>query len=105
MFGTSGYCANAIMPKRGRSQVVTRNTPQLTAPPLQHRGQVFDRYDDSDRSVLIHNHPSGDPTPSAADIDMTRRLIEAGDKLSIKVHDHIIIGRNGHASFRSLKLM
>jgi DNA repair protein RadC len=55
--------------------------------------------------ILVHNHPSGDPTPSTADIDMTRRLIEAGDKLSIKVHDHIIIGRNGHASFRTLKLM
>jgi DNA repair protein RadC len=55
--------------------------------------------------ILVHNHPSGDPTPSAADIDMTRRLIEAGDKLAIKVHDHIIIGRNGHASFRTLKLM
>jgi DNA repair protein RadC len=55
--------------------------------------------------ILVHNHPSGDPTPSAADIDMTRRLIEAGDKLSIKVHDHIIIGRNGHASFKTLKLM
>ena len=55
--------------------------------------------------ILVHNHPSGDPTPSSADIDMTRRLIEAGDKLSIKVHDHIIIGRNGHASFRTLKLM
>jgi DNA repair protein RadC len=55
--------------------------------------------------ILVHNHPSGDPTPSTADIDMTRRLIEAGDKLGLKVHDHIIIGRNGHASFRSLKLM
>jgi DNA repair protein RadC len=55
--------------------------------------------------ILVHNHPSGDPTPSTADIDMTRRLIEAGDKLGLKVHDHIVIGRNGHASFRSLKLM
>ena len=55
--------------------------------------------------ILVHNHPSGDPTPSAADIDMTRRLIEAGDKLAVKVHDHIIIGRNGHASFRTLKLI
>lgn len=55
--------------------------------------------------ILVHNHPSGDTTPSSADIDMTRRLIEAGDKLSIKVHDHLIIGRNGHASFRTLKLM
>ena len=55
--------------------------------------------------ILVHNHPSGDPTPSSADIDMTRRLIEAGDKLAIKVHDHIIIGRNGHASFKTLKLL
>jgi DNA repair protein RadC len=55
--------------------------------------------------ILVHNHPSGDPTPSTADIDMTRRLIEAGDKLSIKVHDHIVIGRNGHASFKSLRLI
>src|SRR5262245_4699368 len=55
--------------------------------------------------VLVHNHPSGDPTPSAADIDMTRRLLETGEKLSIKVHDHIIIGRNGHTSFRTLGLI
>jgi DNA repair protein RadC len=55
--------------------------------------------------ILVHNHPSGDPTPSTADIDMTRRLIDVGDKLSIRVHDHIIIGRNGHTSFRSLRLI
>jgi DNA repair protein RadC len=55
--------------------------------------------------ILVHNHPSGDPTPSRADIDMTKRIIEAGEKLNITVHDHIIIGRSGHASFRSLKLI
>lgn len=55
--------------------------------------------------MMIHNHPSGDTTPSIADIDMTRKLIDAGDKLAIKVHDHIIVGRNGHASFRGLKLI
>ncbi len=55
--------------------------------------------------ILVHNHPSGDTTPSIADIDMTRKLIDAGDKLAIKVHDHIIVGRNGHASFRGLKLI
>jgi DNA repair protein RadC len=55
--------------------------------------------------ILVHNHPSGDPTPSSADIDMTRRLADASEKLSIKVHDHIIIARHGHASFRSLKLI
>jgi len=55
--------------------------------------------------VLVHNHPSGDPTPSRADIDMTRRIIEAAERLNIVVHDHIIIGRGGHASFRALKLI
>jgi DNA repair protein RadC len=55
--------------------------------------------------ILVHNHPSGDPTPSRADIDMTKRIVEAGERLNIVIHDHIIIGRNGHASFKSLKLI
>jgi DNA repair protein RadC len=55
--------------------------------------------------ILAHNHPSGDPTPSFADIDMTQKIIEAGQKLGIVIHDHVIIGRKGHASFRGLKLI
>jgi DNA repair protein RadC len=55
--------------------------------------------------ILVHNHPSGDPTPSLADIDMTKRIIQAADKLNILVHDHIIIGRKGHVSFRNLQLI
>ncbi len=55
--------------------------------------------------ILVHNHPSGDPTPSHADIEMTKRIIEAAAKLNISVHDHIIVGRNGHASFKGLGLM
>jgi DNA repair protein RadC len=55
--------------------------------------------------ILVHNHPSGDPTPSIADIDMTRKIIEAGEKLGVAIHDHIVIGRSGHASFKSLKLI
>ena len=55
--------------------------------------------------ILVHNHPSGDPTPSRADIDMTKRIVEASEKLSITVHDHVIIGREGHASFRQLGLI
>ena len=55
--------------------------------------------------ILAHNHPSGDPTPSFADIDMTQKIIDAGMKLGITVHDHVIIGRNDHTSFRSLKLI
>jgi DNA repair protein RadC len=55
--------------------------------------------------VLVHNHPSGDPTPSAADVEMTRRIVEAGQKLQVTVHDHIIIARGGHASFKALGLL
>ncbi len=55
--------------------------------------------------ILVHNHPSGDVTPSRADIDMTNRIIQAAEKLDIIVHDHIIVGRDGHASFRGLKLI
>ena len=55
--------------------------------------------------ILVHNHPSGDPTPSQADIDMTRQIVDAASKLTITVHDHIIIGRSGHTSFRALKLI
>ncbi|KPL50990.1 RadC family protein [Prosthecomicrobium hirschii] len=55
--------------------------------------------------VLVHNHPSGDPTPSQADITMTRQIIDVAKPLGILVHDHIIVGRDGHASFRGLKLI
>lgn len=54
---------------------------------------------------LVHNHPSGDPTPSRADIDMTKVIIEAAKALDITVHDHIIIGKDGHVSFKGLKLI
>jgi DNA repair protein RadC len=55
--------------------------------------------------ILVHNHPSGDPTPSAADIDMTRKIAEAGQKLGILLHDHIIVGRKGHTSFKDSRLI
>ena len=54
---------------------------------------------------MIHNHPSGDPTPSKADIEMTREVAAAGAKLGISLHDHIIVGRGAHASFKTLGLM
>ena len=54
--------------------------------------------------ILVHNHPSGDPTPSAADVRMTRDIAEAARPLGIAVHDHIIIGRDGHASLKGMKL-
>jgi len=55
--------------------------------------------------ILVHNHPSGDPTPSRADIDMTRQIVDAAKPLGIGVHDHIIVGRQGHASLKGLRLM
>ena len=55
--------------------------------------------------VLVHNHPSGDPTPSRADIDMTRQVIDAARCLGLQVHDHLIVGRDGASSFRALGLM
>ena len=56
--------------------------------------------------VVVHNHPSGDPTPSGADIQLTRRLVKAGDVLGIEVLDHVVVGDGGqHASLRDLGLM
>jgi len=56
--------------------------------------------------VVVHNHPSGDPTPSGADIQLTRRIVKAGDVLGIEVLDHVVIGENGsHASLRDLGMM
>jgi DNA repair protein RadC len=55
--------------------------------------------------ILVHNHPSGDPTPSRADIEMTREIVAAAKSLRIAVHDHLVIGRGGHASFKALGLM
>ncbi len=55
--------------------------------------------------ILVHNHPSGDPTPSRADIEMTREVSAAAKALKIAVHDHLVIGRSGHASFKALGLL
>ncbi len=55
--------------------------------------------------ILVHNHPSGDPTPSRADIDMTRQIVQAARALSVEVHDHLIVGREGVTSFKQLGLM
>ena len=55
--------------------------------------------------ILVHNHPSGDPTPSRADIQMTQAIIDVAKPLGIAVHDHIIVGKDGHASLKGLKLI
>jgi DNA repair protein RadC len=55
--------------------------------------------------ILVHNHPGGDPTPSRADIEMTKQIVEIARGLGIEVHDHIIVGRHGHASLKGLRLI
>ena len=55
--------------------------------------------------ILVHNHPSGDPTPSTADVQMTKSIIEVAGPLGISVHDHIIVGKQGHASLKGLRLI
>jgi proteasome lid subunit RPN8/RPN11 len=60
---------------------------------------------DGPSNYLVHNHPSGDPTPSRADIQMTQAIIEVARSLGIAVHDHLIVGKDGHASLKALKLI
>jgi DNA repair protein RadC len=55
--------------------------------------------------ILVHNHPSGDVTPSRADIEMTKLIVKAGEGVGVKVHDHLIVGRQGHVSFKTLRLI
>ena len=55
--------------------------------------------------ILVHNHPSGDPSPSQADIQMTKAIVDIATPLGISVHDHIIVGKNGHASLKGMRLI
>lgn len=55
--------------------------------------------------ILMHNHPSGDPKPSEADVELTRHIIRAAEPFNITIHDHIIISKNGYSSFKTLGLM
>jgi DNA repair protein RadC len=55
--------------------------------------------------ILAHNHPSGDPTPSREDIEMTKKIAEAGKQLGVMLHDHLIISKSGHSSFKMMELI
>ncbi len=55
--------------------------------------------------IMVHNHPSGDPTPSRGDIEMTREVAAACERLGIALHDHVIIAREGHASLKAMGLV
>jgi len=67
--------------------------------------KIIEYQNDIERRGMIHNHPSGDPSPSTADVDMTKLIVEAARTMEIAVHDHLIVGRQGHASLRQLGLM
>ena len=54
---------------------------------------------------MVHNHPSGDPTPSRADVEMTRQVMQAAEAMGIVVHDHVVVGHGEHASFKALGLI
>ena len=80
------------------------------APKPRHHLQGFFRkivkyQNDNERRRVMHNHPSGDPTPSRADIDVTKQIIDAAKPLGVTVHDHVIVGRHGHASLKALRLI
>ena len=60
---------------------------------------------DRARTRLVHNRPSGDPTPSRADVQMTQQIVDIAKPLGIAVHDHIIVGKDGHASLKGMKLI
>jgi DNA repair protein RadC len=87
-----------------RDEVQSRGTVDHT--PLYPREVVKRALELAASSViLVHNHPSGDPTPSQADIDMTRQVIAALAQVNIAVHDHIVVGKNRHTSFKTQKLI
>jgi DNA repair protein RadC len=84
-----------------RQQVGTvDHTPRLSARGGQARARLS-----ATAVMLVRNHPSGDPTPSRADIQMTQAIIEVARPLGIAVHDHLIVGKDGRASLKALKLI
>ena len=85
---------------------------QLILDEVQNRGTVYPREVvrralelSASSMIIVHNHPSGDPTPSRADIEMTKQVVQAAKSLTLEVHDHLIVGRDGVASFKQLGLM
>lgn len=101
------FWALALNTKNGVLRVVEISVGSLNASIVHPRELFKEAVRLSAASVVVvHNHPSGDPTPSGADIQLTRRLVKAGDVLGIEVLDHVVIGDGGeHASLRELGLM
>ncbi len=91
---------NAVIADEVQTQGTVDHTPvyprEIMKRALEHAASAI---------ILVHNHPSGDPTPSKADIEMTREIASAAKALRIAVHDHIVVGRGGTASFKALGLL
>jgi hypothetical protein len=90
----------------GFLQTATNYRPQSPSP-ASYGTSIFCKTDHEIGRLqrVLHNHPSGDPTPSQADIQMTRAIVDIATPLGIAVHDHIIVGRNGHAGLKALRLI
>jgi DNA repair protein RadC len=82
---------------------ITVPSPRPLSKPMRSKVKR-DQRRTADRS-LLHNHPSGDPKPSCDDIEMTKEIRKVAEALAISIHDHLVIGRKGHAIFRSLGLL
>lgn len=101
------FWALALNTKNGLLRIIEVSIGSLNASIVHPRELFRDAVRVSASSVVVvHNHPSGDPTPSGADIQLTRRLVKAGDVLGVEVLDHVVIGDGGeYASLRDLGLM
>jgi len=111
------YCrtAQAFADKEQFRVLFLDKRNQLIADEVQQTGtvdhapvyprEVVKRALELSATAIVHNHPSGDPTPSHADVQMTQQIVAVASPLGISVHDHIIVGKEGHASLKGLKLM
>lgn len=89
-----------------RASIRRLNRPHSPTPTPNLATQFSHVYSNLNRfGCLVHNHPSGDPTPSSADVDMTRQIVDAARPMRITIHDHLVVGRDGVASFKALGLM
>jgi DNA repair protein RadC len=81
-----------------KSETLTAPNPRSLSVPVIGNASIYQS--GNARRRLVHNHPGGDPTPSRADIEMTRVIVEVAKPLGIAVHDHIIVGKEGHAGLK-----
>lgn len=80
-------------------------SPLSTSPARLHTRKLSSIQCDARSRRFMHNHPSGDPSPSQADVQMTKQIVDIAAPLGIPVHDHIIVGTNGHASLKGMRLI